>query len=264
MRNKAMSINYLNIARPFEVNSSIIEWDMKRAGLNIIKEFQLLPEAEIDCIEKLPKLDGDIKIGKLQIKDKEFSKTLEQKFTDVMNHFMEVNNIDAEFDTLAIKKDACFIINKKVSVFEFGKYIKFVPKNSYHAYLYLKPFEFYFKSNGDVDVKGLVGDKKERKRILSLHENGIMNFIQYVIELSETSNMNKKALNTFLHSFVEMYKKKELDFDYYREFNIESRYRYRIMDNEIMADHIDAKMLQKIDIEYNYKKIILPLINIIC
>lgn len=259
-----MSINYLNTSRPFEVNSSIIEWDMKRAGLNIIKEFQLLPESDIKEIEKLPKLEGDIKIGKLQIKDKDFSKELEQKFTDVMHQFMDVNHIDSDFDTLSIKKDACFIINKKVNVSEFGKYIKFVPKNEYHAYLYLKPFEFYFKRDGDVDVKGLVGDKKERNRILSLHEDGIMNFISYVIELAETSNMNKKSLNSFLHSFVEMYKNRELDFDYYREFNIESRFRYQFMGNEMMTDNIDLKMLPKIDIEYNYKKIILPLINIIC
>ena len=119
----------INEIRPFEVNSSIIEWDMKRAGLNLIKEFKLLPENLILELEDMPKKDADIKIGKLQIKDKEFSKNLEKAFTDVMNHFLEVNNIDKEFDVLSIKKDACFVINKKITQSTCGEYIKFIPKN---------------------------------------------------------------------------------------------------------------------------------------
>lgn len=259
-----MSINFLNVARSFEVNSSITEWDIRRAGLNITKEFCLLPDDTIKELEKLPKSECDIKIGKMQIKDREFSKVLEQKFTDVMKEFIKVNNIDDEFDVTAIKKDACFVINKKVSVSEFGKYIKFIPKNTYHAYVYLKPYEMYFKRDDIVDIKGLSGDKKLRNHIIELHKNGILNFIEYVIELAETSNMDAMKLNQFLHEFVEMYKKKELDFDYYREFNIESRFRYQMLGSEVMADYIDESMLDKTNIEYNYKNIILPLINLIC
>jgi hypothetical protein len=259
-----MSINFLNIARSFEVNSNIVEWDMKRAGLNLVKEYNLLPEDTIKELEKLPKSECDIKIGKLQIKDKEFSKALEQKFTDVMKTFMEVNDIDDEFDVLAIKKDACFIINKKVRVSEFGKYIKFVPKNTYHAYVYLKPYEMYFKRDGDIDIKGLSSDKKTRNHIIELHKDGILNFIEYVIELAETSNMDSQKISKFLHEFVEMYKKKELEFDYYREFNIESRFRYQLYGSEVMADYIDESMLEKTNIEYNYKNIVLPLINLLC
>ena len=259
-----MSINFLNIARSFEVNSNIVEWDIKRAGLNIIKEFKLLPETTIKELEKLPKSECDIKIGKMQIKDKEFAKTLEQKFTDVMKEFMKANNIDEEFDVTSIKKDACFIINKKVDVFEFGNYIKFVPKNTYHAYVYLKPYEMYFKRDGDIDIKGLAGDKTARNQIIELHREGILNFIEYTIELAETSGMDPMKLNKFLHEFVEMYKNKELEFEYYREFNVESRFRYQIMCTETMADYIDESMLEKTNIEFNYKTIVLPLINLIC
>ena len=259
-----MSINSLNVSRSFEVNASIIEWDIKRAGLNIIREFHLLPDDKIKELEKLPKSECDIKIGKMQIKDREFSKSLEQKFTDVMKEFMEVNNIDEDFDVLSIKKDACFIINKKVHVSEFGKYIKFVPKNTYHAYVYVKPYEMYFKRDGEIDIKGLVGDKTTRNNLIELHKDGILNFIEYVIQLAETTNMDSNKMNTFLHEFVDMYKKRELDFDYYREFNVESRFRYQVAGSEIMADYIDESMLEKTNIEYNYKTIVLPLINLLC
>ena len=76
--------------------------------------------------------------------------------------------------------------------------------------------------------------------------------------------MNLKQLNSFLHEFVKMYKRKELEFDYYREFNVESRFRYQLLGSEIMANNIDSDMLKHVNIEYNYKNIILPLINYIC
>ena len=259
-----MSINYLNISRSFEINSNIVEWDMKRAGLSIIKEFNLLHPDTIKELEKLSKSDCDIKIGKMQITDKEFSKALEQKFTDAMKEFMDNNGIDDTFDVTSIKKDACFIINKKVTCDRIGNYIKFVPKNTYHAYVYLKPYEIYFKRDGDIDIKGMSSDRIIRNNIIELHKDGILNFIEYVIHLAETSNMDMMKISKFLHDFVEMYKKKELDFDYYREFNIESRFRYQFLGSEAMADYIDESMLEKVNIEYNYKTIVLPMINLLC
>lgn len=259
-----MSINLLNQNRPFEISSRIVEWDIKRAGLNLIKQNRLLPENKIKELEKLPKLESDIAVGKMQIKDKEFSKQLELAFTDIMNQFLEANHIDKDLDVLSIKKDACFIINKEIKVSEFGEYIRFIPKNEYHAYIYLKPLEIYFKRDGSLDIKGLVGDKKTREKIMELHKNGIVNLLNYIVQLCEESNMNPKRINKFLHEFVEMYKRKELDFDYYREFNIESRFRYQLMGAEMMTDYIDESMLEKVNIEYNYIHMILPLINLLC
>lgn len=267
---KIMSINLLNTSRPFEVNSRIIEWDMKRAGPSIIKELGLLPKDEIEKIELLPKMDCDIAIGKKQIKDKEFGRALEQAFTDIMNQFIDDNGIDRDLDIISIKKDACFVINKAIKYDRFGKYIRFIPKNEYHAFMYITPtmvpgsgMEFYFKRNGELDIKGLVGDKNVRKKIVKLHENGMINLLFYVVDLAEKSGLNPDKINTFLHDFVCMYKSKELEFDYYREFSVESRFRYRFRGAEVMADQIDEQMLEKVDISYNYLHIILPLINLL-
>lgn len=259
-----MSINLINEYRSFEVNSSIIEWDMKRAGLSLVKEFSLLPDLKIRELEVLSKKDCDVAIGNLQIKDHIFSKNLELKFTEVMNLFLKENNIDKDYDCTSIKKDACFVINKSIKHDTFGNFIRFVPKNEYHAYIYIKPLEFYFKRNGEIDLKGLVSDKRIRNQFLEVHKDGMINFLYYVVELAEKTNMDKKKMYQMLHQFVSMYKCKELDFDYYREFNLESRFRYQFLGGEIMADNIDSDMLEKVNIDYNYMHIILPLINLIC
>ena len=58
-----MSINLINPTRPYEINSKIVEWDIKRAGLNLIKENHLLSDSVISELEKMPKQDADIIIG---------------------------------------------------------------------------------------------------------------------------------------------------------------------------------------------------------
>lgn len=259
-----MSINFLNQNRPFEISSKIVEWDIRRAGLNIIKEFSLLSDKLITELEDMPKKEADIKIGKLQIRDKEFAKRFNQKFTDVMKEFMEKNGIDMDYDTISIKKDACFVINKKITYDTIGENIRFIPKNEYHAFVYLKPYELYFQRNGELDIKGLSSITEVRNKIINMHKDGILNFIEATVDLAESTQMNMKQLNSFLHDFVEMYKRKELDFDYYREFNVESRFRYQLLGSEIMADNIDSDMLKHVNIEFNYRNIILPLINYIC
>lgn len=265
-----MSINMINESRPFEISSSIIEWDMKRAGIHIIRELQLLPENDIRYYEKLPKKESDVEIGKRQIHDREFSKRLEQGFTDIMNEFLKQNDLDIDVDILSIKKDACFVINKDIKNPYVGKYIEFVPKNKYHAYINLKPFlkggtgyEFYFVRNDDPDIKGLSGNKDLRKTLIDLHREGMLNFLDTAINLAETTGLDPKKMNEFLHSFVDMYKRKELDYDYYREFNIESKFRYSFLGNEMLVERISESMLEKIRIDYNYIHIIMPLINLI-
>lgn len=253
----------MNSGRGFEVSSKIIEWDIRRAGLNLIKQHKLLPEEKIEELENMDKKDADIKIGKMQIRDKDLSRKLEQAFTDIMNLFLDENQIDRDLDIISIKKDACFVINKHITTDEFPPYIKFIPKNEYHAFIYIKPYEFYFKKGDSIDIKNLSSDKSVRENILNLHKDGILNFILYVVELAERTRMNLVEISKFLHNFIALYKRKELDFDYYREFSIESKFRYQLMGSEIMADHIDERMLEKINIEYNYKNIILPLVKLL-
>jgi len=235
---------------------------MKRAGLNIIREFQLLPEDEIEKLSYLSKLDCDIAVGKMQIKNKDFSKKLEQAFTDVMNHFLDMNHIDRDVEVISIKKDACFVLNKDITVSSFGKHLKFIPKNQYHAYIYLTPLEFYFKKD-DIDVKGLLSDKKERDRVLRFHKHGILNFLEFVVDLAEKTNQDQIEMTRFFHEFVSLYKNRELEFDYYREFNTISKFRYQFAGAEVLTENIDDSMLDKINIEYNYTHIILPLINLL-
>lgn len=251
---------YLNKDRPFIINSEIIEWDIKSANLSIIKEYNLLSEDKIEKIEKMNKQNRVVFVGKEMGKDKEFSKTLENSFNLITDEFIKLNQLEEDYDILAIKRDAVFTINKKPAITKLGKYINFVPKNTYTSFIYIKPYEFYFTDN-DIEIKGL--SKNFEDEIKPLHQEGILVFLKDVVEIAANTNMNLKKINTYLSEFVKAYKKKELPFDYYREFNASSKFKYIMYDNEMLMDNIDDSILGSIDIQYNYINIILPLIQLI-
>lgn len=254
---------YTNSSFSFEYNSEIIEWDMKSAGISLIQEYKLQPEKMINKLLSLSKDAMNRRIGLLSRDDKTFAKELEESFTNMTNLFIEVNNLDIDNNILSVKRDAVFTFNVEVKQNIFGNYIKFIPKNTYHAYLYLNPYEIYFKSDGDIDIKHFTGDKDVMKSIKECHSNGILNLFNEIVRIMETSQGDPKKINRFLSDFVSMYKNRELDFDYYREFSITNKYLYRTEDDVIYLDSITEDMLDYIDISYNYINIILPLIRIL-
>lgn len=252
-------MNYLNTGRQLELNSEIIEWDIKSAGLSICTEFNLIPEKELEYLRSIPKEKSNILIGIRSGDDKVFAKALETKFNEVVNEFIAVNNLDKDYDILSIKRDAVFVINHPILKSQLTKNIRFVDKNRYHAYLYLKPLEMYFKRDGKIDVKHFIGNKDERNRILKLHENGMMGLFRSFINLCESTNFNTKKISKELSEFVKAYKNRELDFDFYREFTTESKFRYY----DSLVSNINESMIEKIDISYNYINYILPLIQLV-
>lgn len=247
---------YLNPYKSLCINSEIIEYDIKSANLSIIKEYKLLSQDIIDKIEKMNKNDRVIFVGKIMGKDKNFAKTLEKKFNDIIDEFIELNHLDKELDVISIKRDAVFVINKNISHTKFGEHINFIRKNVYTAYMYLKPYEFYI-NNDKIDVKGL------NDQLYNLHKNGILDLIREFIELCASTNMNKSLINRYLKSLVVDYKNRNLCFDYYREFNQTSKYRYIIDDEVMLVDSINERSLNRIDISYNYINIIIPMIRLI-
>jgi len=247
---------YLNPYKSLCINSEIIEYDIKSANLSIIKEYKLLPQNIIDKLEDMNKKDRVVFVGKLMGKDRNFAKELESKFNEIIELFMEVNNLDKELDVISIKRDAVFVINKDVKQTKFGKHIHFVKKNTYTGYMYLKPYEFYINED-KIDVKGL------NDSLYKLHKDGILDLVREFIDICASSNMNKTIINRYLKSLVNNYKNKSLYYDYYREFNQISKYRYVLVDDVMLMDNINDKTLMEVDISYNYLNIIIPMIRLI-
>lgn len=241
--------------RLIEVNSDIIEYDIKHANTSLMRYYKIYPSEKLDAIDKMPKAKREYTVGMLCRDDKAISKKLTKSFDDIMTTFLETNDL-TEDDLISIKKDAAFVINHKVKTRVFGC-VEFAIKNSYCAYLKIPQYEFYIKKDGTADVKG-IGDRDA----LDLHKGGILKFVNTVIELY--SKRNIEELSEYLHEFVEVYKKRELPFEYYREFNSQSAYiSYDEMGGTVVLDEMDESMIDEIDITFNYVNVILPIIRVV-
>ena len=241
--------------RMMEVNSNIVEYDIRHANTSLMEYYNLKPISLINKLNSYPKMKREIYVGNLQRDDKEFSKALLKGFDDMMHEFLTTNNLSIDSDILAIKKDAAFVINHPVSTTDFGGCVHFADKNHYKHFIKIGMYECYVKEDRTMDVKG-IGDRDA----LDLHKDGMLRFINDIIDIYIGNDKNE--LNKYLHDFAEAYKKRELPFDYYREFNSQSIYKYYDGENEIVLDEIDESTIDCIDISWNYFNVILPSIRI--
>lgn len=213
-------------------NEDIIEYDITDAGFNIIKAFKLLPRDKIQELEGLPKgITRHIAVGKLQRDDKAFSDRLLNQFAYVRDVFIHANALTSD-DIISVKKDAFFTI-KQCNRLKFGQ-VEFLEKNRYSSYIRfpnIQDIEIYYSNNG-IDVKG-IGDTS-----LNRHRLTMLEFLSNVIPRIEAKD---ESVKRYMMNFIKQYKSHELEDEYYLEFNNKS------------MDIIP---------EFNYKNIIIPLVQI--
>lgn len=205
--------NWMNDDIQYIFNNTIIEYDLKNAGITIIKNYKLLESNVLNEILKLPKLEQHIAVGKIQGKDKAFSEALGKKFTELRALFIGSNNL-TDNDMLSVKKDAIYTIGQCNSTV-FGN-IEFVPKNRYTSYLRLVDdvnAEIYYNDIG-LDIKRL------RENVVNLHRPYMLEFIRKSIKYLES---NDSFITRFLKKFINEYKSGKLEDLYYIEMSNTSK-----------------------------------------
>lgn len=224
---------WLNPNIEYLFNDDIIEYDIHDAGFSLIQQYQLLPPEKIKELERIPKgIQRHIQVGVLQRDDKEFSKRLTDKFTEVRALFMMMNQLKDD-SIISVKKDAIYTIGK-VKRTTFGK-VKFMEKNHYSSYIRfpdITNLELYYGENG-IDVKGMGDAAVNRHRLYMLE------FLRKSIKSIEEQDSSVKR--KFMR-FFNQYKFDELDEEFYIEFNNISR---------------DQNKL------FNYTNLLIPLLKII-
>lgn len=235
---------YINKDIPFIYGKDIYEYDIHHAGISISRYFNLLPEEELDRIEKKAKNKKEIAVilGKLQRKDSKFKENLKKGFEDARELFFKENQLQ-DNEILSIKKDAIFTLCPCTKT-DFGD-IVFVNKNHYTSYARIGMLEFYYAYD-KLDVKGISDEK------LYEHQDHILKFINKVFYLME----NDSIVHTlqYIRVFSDRYKRLELDPEYYRSFDREGVYRTK--DGEYTYSFVTPDLLPTMDISYNYVVII--------
>lgn len=242
----------------FLISKTINEYDMKNAGYNLIKYFKLLPESKIKYLSGLSKSDRIIQIGLYERHDREFAKQLTESFKEMRRLFFIENNLEDD-QILSIKKDAIFTVGRECQITKF-KNVEFVKKHKYTSYHRFDNIEMYYReSNNTLDIKGI------KDELLYQHEKYFLSFLKRVFRLLEQNDT--KALIKFMKRFIMEYKNRELDIEYYRELSPDSIYSFNenvIGDSKYFkagVENVSSNMINDINISYNYKKYILPIMQ---
>lgn len=239
----------------------IQEWDIAKGNVSIMKEFNMLKDTKkLEWISNLPKDKRNVYVGDKLLKTGEISaKELENNFDIMVKKFIELNGLDPDYDIISIKRDAVFVVNKEIRFPQMSENVVFRPKMTAHAFILLNGIELYF-SDDDVEIKGL---SKNIDDIKALHKEGMLRFLRDVVEIVESHPDNPRDLYKYLHEYISAYKRKELTFDNYREFNPQSKYVCSIDGSFLSSDEMDDDLFEFIDISYNYKNIIKSIVPLL-
>ena len=198
-------------------NHRIVEYDMKSANTSIAREFGLLPEKRIKELENLPKKDREIAVGLILRDTPGYSEKQKLGFISARKLFFTQNEILDE-EVVAIKRDAIFVM-RYVDNEQVTDNIDFRMKNVYSSFINLgKNIEIYYNQEG-LDIKG-IDDEIYKER----HSEYFGMFLYSLIRRIESSERNSYL--TYLRMMFDMYKHRQLDSGYYREFNAKSQFHY--------------------------------------
>lgn len=244
----AEKTSYTNKEIKYLRNVEISEWDIKSAGLSVLKYRKLVPDEMIKEFEAMDKKTRTIKEGLLQKKNPEIAREILETLAKARQAFIAANGIP-EKAILSIKKDALFLIDQHPTVSKIKEF-EFRQKNIYTSYLNIGGKEFYYSSKTDgLDVKGLSEETRIAQKDYLL--NDIRNFMKMGEKLDGTQMFNA------LKSYRAKYLNRKLPLETYGNMNDDGL--FRIGDYSLKV--CGPNELEHIDITQNYINYLLPIFD---
>lgn len=232
------------------IGNFIREYDIAKANINILFYKGLINQHQYQYLHDLPKKVREIRVGLMLRDDHNLNEGLKNGFREMRELFYETNQVQ-DYEVLAVKKDAIYLIGREAPVTHF-KNVEFKCKNQYTSFYKLanNSLELYYyldtiRNEEKLDVKGI------SDTALTLHQPYMLDFLKYIFSLAQTG-MYEDAMNDIKTFYNEIISGKA-DIGYYRELNNRSQFRSRavIDGNRIYFNCLGSKV-KKSDIDPSY------------
>ncbi len=231
---------------------------MREAGLTVIRADGLLPPGEIDFLERLPKSERSIAVGKLsgeRSRGREgpsLSELITRGIQLRVEAMLEANGIGTS-DILSVKRDAVFVMGRPPSRLSFEDGTVFRIKNTYTSYARLGRVELYCVPRWKRwDVKG-IGEERR-----SLHSEFTVQLAMDFLGMWQAGETKEAAAT--LQQFRGDYVGLRLPVGFYREFNAGSAFCIRAGGSRFLVDYAGEDFPRSdLDIVFNLRSVILPL-----
>lgn len=237
--NYTADISYLS-------NIFIYEYDISKCNINVLYTKGVIDKSTYDYLYNAERMTRQVYVGKLIRDNHSINDVLKAGIIEAKQMLFEQNGIN-DCDVLSIKNDAVFIINKRLNVTKFG-IIEFALKHLYTAYYKIKNMEYYYYYNNItkeewLDIKGISNS------VLPYHEKHFFQLLKDIFYTIQTSGI-EVAVRLLKDAYMD-YITMIMPIEYYREFNIESRYHlkfstrtgtgyYTMIASDEIKDSIDA------------------------
>ena len=244
------NINYLaNIS--YVNNAYIYELDISKANINVLKSKGILDD---NTYNFLYGLEHDMRyryIGKMIQKDPSIQKILTDGIIEAKHWLFSANNLQ-DYEILSIKNDAVFIIGREPMKRDFGL-IKFIVKGVFTGFYrigkYLEFYYFYdtYSKDERIIIKGIDDDTW-----LSSHNNYMINLFKDIFYTLQCRCIEEaiKKLKIFYHNYINL----ELPVGFYREFDVNSNFKFK--DFPYVINDITDEYKPYLDITCNISLII--------
>ena len=123
-------------------NVYIYEYDISKANINILYSKGIIDKQTYDYLYNAERMKRQIYIGNLQ-KDSKIAQALKEGFIEYRHKLFMSNNIQ-DYEVLSIKKDAIYVISRRLQNTNFGL-VNFIEKNWYSGFYKIKNLELYYK-----------------------------------------------------------------------------------------------------------------------
>lgn len=254
-----MSLNNLNQYKApylYLINYWIKEYDMEKANISVLCEQGAITEEQYQTLYHLPKQSRQVAVGKMMRDNPELIQLWKKGIVDARTAFLSSNSIN-DNEVLYIDNDSITVIEPRSNRIEntletdFGRYIHFRIKNVYSSLYRLDPIDFlyYHDANREYYRLKYVDDQK----LSTNHKN---HFLEFLMTLAEEAEDNQgRVLNTLqmVKNTYCRYMGRELELDFYREFNQKSQFRLRSSGAYIYYSDVPPTSLDHVDISYNAK-----------
>ena len=233
----------------------IYEYDIKAANISALAQEGF----DSDTLHKLAMLDKqsrEVAVGKMIRQDKRIGQIIKKQIKRARENLFRSNGLQ-DSDIVAIKNDAVFVAGRSLTNTKFGE-MEFKQKNQYAAFIQFDGLELYYnRRKKTIDIKG-VNDEVVNNQD---HQAGIITFIVKVMEYLVMDR--RDSLRKYLIDFTHRYKARELSVQFYRELNSFNIYRtiYELSGYGYNLLVIDQADVDTLNIQYNYNRIVLPLIQ---
>ena len=245
----------INFNGPFDhiFGTIIKEYDIEKANISMLFFAGKIDQTTYNYLYNSDRMTRQITVGNMIAQDQEIFKTIQQGIYAAREKFFEITGLHST-SVISIKNDAIFVIdpyNSIPDVIEVFPNVRFRVKNRYTDYIrFVNRVELYYYLDTInqveyYDVKGIDDNK------IGLHKDYMLDFICYIVSLIHTSSVMEaiQTINTFYQQYISM----QSSLGYYRQFDVESRFRYKGLAkiSVFEANHAQEFERQYIDPAYN-------------